>query len=289
MLSDAFAAGLHGAPDVLSIPTVFEGALLDPVIATFLIFLAVGFFAQLIDGAVGMAYGVVSATVLLAFGVPPANVSASVHAAKVFTCAGSAAAHAANRNVNYRLMFWLALAGSAGGVAGAHVVTSIDGDTLKPLVVAYLGIMGLVILSRVRAATRPVVERFAYPVPLGLTGGLLDAIGGGGWGPTVTTTLVGSGVSPRLAIGSTNAAEFFVAVAVSTTFITILLTGSWEDAPELMDHIWPVAGLIVGGLIAAPFAAMITRVLPTTRMTLVVGLLVVGLATWQGLQLAKLI
>ena len=262
---------------------------MDPVIASFLIFLAVGFFAQLIDGAVGMAYGVVSATVLLAFGVPPANVSASVHAAKVFTCAGSAAAHAANRNVNYRLMIWLAAAGAAGGVAGAHVVTSIDGATLKPLVVAYLGIMGLVILSRVRVAARPVLERFGYPVPLGLTGGFLDAIGGGGWGPTVTTTLVGSGISPRLAIGSTNAAEFFVAVAVSTTFIAILLTGQWNEAPELMDHFWPVAGLIVGGLIAAPFAARITRVLPTTRMTLIVGLLVVALAVWQGLQLAKLI
>ena len=142
---------------------------------------------------------------------------------------------------------------------------------------------------RARRATPVAAGRFRYPLPLGVTGGFLDAIGGGGWGPTVTTTLVGSGVEPRMAIGSTNTAEFFVAVAVSSAFLTLLLTGHWDEADGLADNLWPVLGLIVGGLIAAPFAARITRVLPPTQMSWIVGSVVMGLAAWQGLQLAGLV
>jgi len=261
---------------------------LDPLLASFLIFLAVGFAAQLIDGAVGMAYGVTAATVLLAFGVPPATVSASVHASKVFTGAASATAHLMHGNVDRRLAAWLAAGGMAGGIAGAYIVTSLPAATLKPVIIFYLGVMGLVILVRAWRAIETRLRRFRFPLPLGVVGGFLDAIGGGGWGPTVTTTLVGSGVEPRKAIGSTNTAEFFVAVAVSAAFLGLLLTGHWDEADHLSDNLWPVLGLIAGGLLAAPLAARITRVLPPTRMSWIVGCVVIALALWQGLQLAGL-
>lgn len=263
---------------------------MDPVLLeAFLVFMAVGFVAQMVDGAVGMAYGVTAATFLLAFGVPPANVSASVHASKIFTCAASAYAHAKLGNIERRLVIELAIAGAVGGVMGAYVLTSISASTIKPLIVAYLGVMGVIILWRAARAGTEATKRFRYALPLGTVGGFLDAIGGGGWGPTVTTTLIGSGVSPRIAIGSVNTAEFFVAVAVSSAFIFILVTGRWDQAGELTRNIWPVAGLIVGGLIAAPMAARVTRWLPATRMSWIVGLLVIALAIWQGLQLAKVI
>jgi len=265
---------------------------MDPILASFLIFMAVGFLAQLVDGAVGMAYGVTSATVLLAFGVPPANVSASVHASKVFTCAASAWAHVRNGNTVKKLAFNLAVGGIAGGVVGAYVLTSLPANTIKPIIIIYLGLMGVIILVRswrMRLMKQAMERDFKYAIPLGATGGLLDAIGGGGWGPTVTTTLIGSRVEPRVAIGSTNTAEFFVAVAVSSAFVVILLTGHWEEAGELIDNLWPVLGLIAGGLMAAPLAAKVTRVLPATQMSWIVGLVVIGLATWQGLQWAKVL
>ncbi len=262
---------------------------MDPLLEGFLIFLAVGFTAQLIDGAVGMAYGVTAATVLLAFGVPPATVSASVHASKVFTGAASGAAHAMHGNVERRLTLWLAAGGVLGGVVGAYIVTSLPAATLKPAIIVYLGVMGIVILLRAGRAIEAKPRRFRLPFPLGAIGGFLDSIGGGGWGPTVTTTLVGSGVEPRMAIGSTNAAEFFVAVAVSSAFLGLLPTGHWDQADHLSDNLWPVLGLIAGGLRAAPLAARITRVLPPTRMSWIVGCVVIALAAWQGLQLAKLV
>lgn len=263
---------------------------MDPILASFLIFMAVGFLAQLVDGAVGMAYGVTSATFLLAFGIPPANVSASVHASKVFTCAASAWAHVKYGNTVARLAFWLGAGGIVGGIVGAYILTSIPPSTVKPIIITYLAIMGVIILTRsMRPKVVAMKRDFSGALPLGTVGGFLDAMGGGGWGPTVTTTLMGVGVEPRAAIGSTNTAEFFVAVAVSVSFVTMLLTGHWDQATELTANLWPVLGLIAGGLIAAPLAARVTRVLPATSMTWVVGLVVIGLALWQGLQWAKIL
>ena len=253
----------------------------------FWIFFAVGMAAQLVDGALGMAYGVVSSTVLLALGVPPANVSASVHAAKVFTGAASAASHVAYRNISWRLLLHLSAGGVVGGVLGAYVLTSIDGKVIKPWVVAWLGIMGLVILWRAWKGTRPRVMSWKRPLPLGLFGGFFDAVGGGGWGPVVTSTLLGSGAEPRQAIGTTNAAEFFVAAAISATFISAVVSGHWE-ATGLLDHAWSVGGLIAGGVLAAPLAGWMTKVLPVRALTWLVGLLVTGLAIWQGAVLAGL-
>ena len=251
----------------------------------FLLFAAVGFAAQLVDGALGMAYGVVCSTVLLSLGVPPATSSASVHASKVFTGAASAMSHLMHGNVDRRLLSWLAIGGVTGGIIGAFVLTSLPGSVVKPYVVAWLGLMGLVILWRAWRGITPRAVPFKAPAPLGFVGGLLDAMGGGGWGPTVTTTLVGSGVPPRQSIGTSNAAEFFVAVAVSSAFVYALVSGHWREAQGLEQHAWAVAGLVVGGVTAAPLAGWITKHLPARGLTWIVGLLVVGLAIYQTAQL----
>ena len=247
----------------------------------FWLFASVGFAAQLVDGALGMAYGVICSTVLLALGVTPANTSASVHAAKVFTGAASAISHLYHRNVGWRLLALLSAGGVIGGVAGTYVLTSIKGDVIKPYVVAWLGLMGLTILYRAWRETRPKLFSWQLPFPLGLTGGFFDAIGGGGWGPIVTSTLMGGGADPRQAIGTTNAAEFFMAVAVSAAFITAMVTGHWETT-GLTDHLSSVIGLIAGGVVAAPVAGWATKKLPLRGLTWLVGILVTGLAIWQG-------
>ncbi|MDP3490217.1 MAG: sulfite exporter TauE/SafE family protein [Phenylobacterium sp.] len=249
-----------------------------------MLFAAVGFAAQLVDGALGMAYGVVSTTTLLAMGVSPANASASVHAAKVFTGAASAVSHALHKNINWRLLALLAAGGVIGGVVGTYLLTSIDGDTIKPYVVGWLGLMGLVILYRAWKGVRPKPFSWKSPMPLGVLGGFFDAVGGGGWGPVVTSTLLGSGADPRKAIGTTNAAEFFVATAVSAAFLSALLTGHWETE-GLRDHMWSVLGLIAGGVVAAPFAGWMTKVLPIRALTWFVGVLVTSLAVWQAVVL----
>jgi uncharacterized membrane protein YfcA len=246
-----------------------------------LLFAAVGFTAQLIDGALGMAYGVVSSTVLLSLGVPPAAASASVHSAKLFTGAASALSHLRFGNVCLKVFAPLAIGGVVGGIVGGLVLTSIDGATIKPWVVGWLGLMGLVILWRACKGSNGVVSRFRGSLPLGVVGGFLDAMGGGGWGPTVTTTLVTVGTPPRQAVGSSNAAEFFVAAAVSTTFFVALVTGHWREVESLQEHALAAFGLVLGGVVAAPLAGWITRFVPARALTWAVGVLIVGLAGWQ--------
>lgn len=254
---------------------------------TFLLFLAVGFLAQAVDGSLGMAYGVISSSVLLAFGVPPATASASVHGAEVFTTAASAGSHAWHRNVEWRLLIPLAIAGVIGGCVGAYVLAGLDSDVVKPFVIAYLALMGVWILWRAGHDVTPRRIRPAWIVaPLGVIGGFLDAIGGGGWGPTVSSTLVGAGQEPRRAIGTVNTAEFFLTVAISATFVWSLVTGHWEEADALQNHAAAVGGLVVGGLMAAPFAGLIAKRVPRRPMTYAVGGLLIVLALFQGLQLA---
>lgn len=250
----------------------------------FLAFAAVGAGAQLIDGALGMGYGVVSSTVLLSLGVPPANVSASVHSAKAFTGAASAISHWLHGNVDKKLLLLLSIGGVIGGVAGTYLLTNVSGGKIKPFVVAWLFLMGAVILYRAWRAVRPKLSLWSHPLPLGMTGGFFDAIGGGGWGPVVTSTLVGGGSDPRKAIGTTNAAEFFVAAAVSGAFFYALVYGDWEAA-GLRDNLWSVVGLIAGGIVTAPIAGWTTKKLPLNLLMWFVGLLVVVLAAWQGFEL----
>jgi len=252
---------------------------------TFLLFLLVGILAQSVDGALGMAYGVISSSVLLAFGVPPAAASASVHAAEVFTTAASATSHAVHRNIEWRLFLPLVIAGVIGGVLGAYVLAGIDGNIIKPFVVAYLAIIGLYILWRAGHETKPRRLPRWMPAPFGLVGGFLDAIGGGGWGPTVTSSMIGAGQEPRKAIGTVNTAEFFLTVAISATFVWALVTGHWAEAGAIQEHATAVAGLVVGGLIAAPFAGLIVKKVPRKVLAYAVGFLLVGLAIFQGVQL----
>ncbi|HEY0599626.1 sulfite exporter TauE/SafE family protein [Brevundimonas sp.] len=256
---------------------------------TFLLFLLVGFLAQAVDGALGMAYGVISSSVLLALGVPPATASASVHGAEVFTTAASAGSHVWHRNVDWRLLLPLAVAGVIGGCLGAYVLTGIEGEVIKPFVIVYLALMGAYILWRAGHDIR--IRRIASWVtgPLGLVGGFLDAVGGGGWGATVSSTLVGAGQEPRRAIGTVNTAEFFVAVAISAAFVWALLSGHWRDADALQNHASAVAGLVIGGLAAAPFAGLIAKRVPRRALAYAVGAVLLALAGFQGLQLAGVV
>lgn len=256
---------------------------------TFLLFLMVGLMAQIVDGALGMAYGVISTSVLLALGVPPATASASVHGAEVFTTAASAGSHVWHRNVEWRLLVPLAIAGVIGGCIGAYVLAGIDGAAIKPFIIAYLALMGLYILYRATRDLRPRHIPRWFAAPLGLVGGFFDAIGGGGWGPTVSSAMVGAGQEPRRAIGTVNTAEFFLTVAISATFVWALVSGHWQDAEALENHASAVAGLVVGGLLAAPFAGLIAKRVPRRVLTTAVGILLLALAAFQGLQLAGLI
>lgn len=251
----------------------------------FALFFAVGFVAQLVDGALGMAYGVISSSVLLAFGVPPAQASAMIHAAETFTTGASGASHILHRNIDWRLFLRLAPAGIIGGVAGAYLLTGFDPTFIKAIVVAYLGILGLLMLWRAIQGLREEPPHLKHVVPLGLIGGFLDASGGGGWGPVVTSTLLGRGHAPRYVIGSVNAAEFLLTVAISATFLWTMFTGRFVLEGGLAGAGAALGGLILGGLIAAPLAGYVTKVVPARLLLGAAALLVVGLALWQGVQL----
>lgn len=247
----------------------------------FFLFLAVGFFAQLVDGSLGMAYGITATTFMLSAGVPPAHASAATHAAEVFTTAASGGSHVMHRNVDWPLFWRLAPAGMVGGAAGAFLLASFDGDALRPFIFAYLGAMGVYVLYR---AFRPAASgRFSLNLvpPLGLTGGFFDATGGGGWGPIVTTTLLGAGEKPRFAIGTTNTAEFLVAATVSATFVVAFFSGHWDPEGGLMQHASAVLGLIIGGVAAAPLAGYLVKIVPPRIIGFLVGTLIVSLSIYQ--------
>src|SRR5215211_6435280 len=198
------------------------------------LFVAIGFAAQLIDGAIGMAYGLISTTVLLALGVSPPVASASVHAAEVVTTGASALSHWRFDNVDWRLFRKLASGGVVGGGLGAYLLVSVPVDIIRPTVSAYLFLMGGFILWRTWRASKQAAEKPRHVRVLGFAGGFLDAVGGGGWGPLVASTLVGRGTKARFAIGSTNAAEFLVTITISATFVATIgleLCPSLECAP----------------------------------------------------------
>lgn len=240
---------------------------MNDTIHNLIIFTLVGFFAQLIDGSLGMGYKVSSTTFLLSFGIPPVLASASVHTAGVFTSAASSLAHIKFGNIHRDLVIRLAIPGVIGGVIGALILTSLPTDIIKPLVAIYLMVMGVIILRKaLQQSTGITVTRRV--VPLGLIGGFFDAIGGGGWGPIVTGTLVADGLQPRFVIGSVNTAEFFVTIVQAATFLAVLGTASWEA----------VIGLIVGGVPAAGAAAYISKHLPAQRLMLFIGIVIIVLS-----------
>jgi hypothetical protein len=231
----------------------------------------IGFLAQLIDGALGMAFGLVSSTALMTIGVAPAQASAIVHTAEIATTAASAGSHVWFRNVDWKLLARLALAGIAGGVLGAIILSNVDGKAIQPFVAAYLLLMGALILLKALRMTPMDDARPTYAAPLGLVGGFLDAVGGGGWGPLVTSTLIGSGHAPRQVIGTVNTAEFFVTTAIAAAFFSQM--GA--------QHVPYVIALITGGLLAAPFAGYIVKHIRPRVLLVAVGAVVVGLAALQ--------
>jgi uncharacterized protein len=251
--------------------------------SSILLFAVVGFIAQLIDGGLGMAYGVSSNSVLLALGVPPKLASASLHAAEVVTTAISGFSHHQVGNVDRQLVLRLILPGMVGGALGAYLLTQVDGDAIKPYVALYLLIMGLVILARAfREFVENELKRGLIP-PLAVFGGFFDAVGGGGWGPIVTTTLVAAGKRPRFAIGSVNLSEFFVTVSTSVTFLLTI--------GNLAEYWRIILGLLIGGAIAAPLAALACRWIPRKAMMIMVGLLIISLqvrtllGVWFGIKI----
>lgn len=249
----------------------------------FLLFAAIGFLAQSIDGALGMAYGVISSTTLLAFGVPPAQASAAVHSAEIFTTATSATSHLYHRNIDWKLFARLVPFGVAGGCLGAYALTSFDGDMIKPYITAYLAIVGawLLVRSFRKLPHKPVPSRIV--APLGFAGGFLDAAGGGGWGPTVSTGLLGAGGAPRYVIGTVNASEFLITTSISIAFLFTFVTGHWQNAGEVASHMAAVAGLVIGGIAAAPLAGYVVKALSERILLRAVGILIICLASYQTL------
>lgn len=231
-----------------------------------LIFIAIGFGAQLIDGALGMAFGVIATSSLLAFGVPPVTASALTHVTELFTTAASGASHAVQRNVDWRLVARLAPAGMIGGAIGAFALSNIDAEAIKPFVSVYLMAIGAYILFK---AFRPLFPRDVrdrtIPV-IGLAGGVLDAMGGGGWGPIVTTSLVGRGHAPRQVIGSTSLTEFLVTLTISITFVLAI---GWTEVANAV-------GLIIGGVLAAPLGAILVRRIPVRPLMVGVGIIIIA-------------
>lgn len=251
----------------------------------FLLFAGVGFVAQMVDGALGMAYGVISTTVLLAFGVPPASASASVHFAEMATTAASGTSHIVARNVDWKLLARIAPAGIIGGMLGAYVLTSVDGNAIRPYITAYLGVMGAYILWRgVKGRPSKALSPRLTP-PLGMVGGFADASGGGGWGPIVTSTLMASGGEPRRVIGTVNTAEFAVTTAISATFFIALMTGHWEESEGLIQYGWQIGGLVAGGLVGAPLAGFAVSRIKPRPLTLAVGTLVLLISAYQAARL----
>ena len=213
-------------------------------------FLVVGFVAQLVDGALGMAFGVISQTLLVSLGMPPAAASASTHLVELFTTGASGVSHIAHRNVDWGLFKRLVPFGIVGGVTGAYVLSNIDASVAKPFVLAYLTGIGFYLLFRAIRHTEPKFEDPKMTRPLALAGGFLDAAGGGGWGPVVTSNLLVQGADPRRTIGTVNTAEFLLTLSVSIAFVATLGLEAFSLA---------IVGLIVGGVAAAPIGAIVAK------------------------------
>ena len=222
----------------------------------------VGFAAQLVDGALGMAFGVICNTFLVGvLGIPPARASAKVHIVETFTTAIAALSHLAHGNIDRGLFARLLVPGMIGGVAGAYLLTSLDASVVRPVVLAYLVAIGIYLL--VRGILYPPKHRKPKVVePLGLIGGFLDAAGGGGWGPVVTSNLLVQGTEPRKVVGTVCAVEFFLTLTISATFIYNL---------GVQDFAGPIVGLLIGGVIAAPVGAFVAKRVPTKAMLIMVG------------------
>jgi uncharacterized membrane protein YfcA len=237
---------------------------MDFFTSEFALYVAAGFVAQMIDGALGMAYGVTASSLLLSFGIPPAATSATVHAAECFTTGASAISHHAFKNVDRMLFRRLLIPGVIGAIIGAYVLSNFPGESISPYVHSYLIIMGMIIVSKAFTVFPP-RQVTSHLVPLGFFGALLDTMGGGGWGPIVASNLIVRGNDIRKTVGSVNAVEFFVTMASTGTFILFLGLTHW--------HI--ILGLALGGIPAAPLGAWAAKHVPVKPFMVLVGLMVI--------------
>lgn len=241
----------------------------------FLFFILIGFFAQLADGALGMAYGTLSTAILLSMGIPPATVSAGVHTAQFFTAGLSGVSHTLLKNVDWKILMPLALAGVCGGIIGALFLAHTDTSVIRPWISVYLLFIGIFIMVQFFRKKMPIKRKenrysgFFTPA-LGFVSGILDAIGGG-WGPMVTSNLIARGEKPRYAIGSVNTAEFFVKTAIAVTlFLSVGMTSHQI-----------ILGLLIGGVLAAPLGAFVLRIIKPSIMIGMVGGLIVFISLYQ--------
>lgn len=233
---------------------------------TFFWFLLAGFLAQIVDGALGMAYGVTSNSILLGFGLSPKLASAAVHTAEVFTTGVSGLSHIRFGNFNKSLFLKLIVPGVLSASLGAFLLGSvIDGNIIKPYINIYLLILGVMILLKAFKKKIAFESNLKYAPIYALFGGFFDAIGGGGWGPIVTSNLINKGNTPSTVIGTVNTAEFFVTYFSAGILIYFTGVQSWQI----------ILGLIIGGTLAAPFGAYITKSLPVKTMLIVVGILII--------------
>jgi uncharacterized protein len=231
-------------------------------LAYLLPFIGVGFAAQLVDGALGMAFGVISNTLLVAvMGVPPAVASQRVHLVECFTTATSGISHLLHGNIDKQLFFRLLIPGMVGGVLGAYVLSTIDASVVKPFVLVYLSVIGLYLVVR-GVFYPPKITEAKLIWPLGLVGGFLDAAGGGGWGPVVTSNLLIQGADPRKVVGTVNSVEFFLTITVSLAFFFHL---------GVADVAGATLGLLIGGILAAPIGAWAAKHIPVKLMLILVG------------------
>lgn len=232
----------------------------------FVFYMLGGFIAQMIDGALGMAYGVSASTFLMSMGLSPAIASMSVHTSEIFTSGVSGFMHLRFGNVNNKLFKVIVIPGVIGAILGAYLLSEFEqyNSIIKPIVGVYTLILGIIIIRKVirKNNKRKKINRVGW---LAVTGGFLDSIGGGGWGPVVSSTLIASGKNPRMIIGSVNLAEFFISFASSFTFFTIIGGTNWQ----------PILGLILGGVCAAPIAAHLSKRLNVKAMMVMVGILII--------------
>jgi uncharacterized membrane protein YfcA len=238
-----------------------------------LLYAAIGFAAQMIDGAIGMGYGVIASSVLVASGMPPAVASATVHVTKIPTGIASGLSHWKFGNIDWPVCRRLILPGIVGGIIGASVIALLPLHIIRPLAALYLGLMGAVMILRAmrwRRQPAPATGPGKRPGLVGLLGGLFDSFGGG-WGPIVTSTLVLHGREPRLAVGSANAAEPIVAAVQAAVF------SFWLGAATLTTIGNTAAAIMVGALLAAPIAAFLVNRLPGRLIAGTVGVVLIGL------------
>jgi uncharacterized protein len=237
-----------------------------------------GFLAQLVDGALGMGYGVTSASILLSTGVNPAAISGSIHTAEMFASGASGYSHYKFGNVNKKLFKKLVIPGVIGAIAGAFLLVFLGekySNYIRPVMACYTLFLGVKILLNAFKKFNP-QKKFRNFIPLAGAGGFLDSFGGGGWGPIVTTTLITNGRSPRFVIGTVSLTEFFVTLASAFSFFILLG----------ITHLQTIVALIIGGFIAAPIAAKLAGKLPRKTSFILLGILVI---IWSFKILAKLI